>query len=99
MCVQWNVNISAMDSNKDEAERCIKIALNAITNNDQEKARRFLEKAQRLFPTDKAKSTLQTDLCRQMSYELVGRCCQADSANVSITRIIFTPALDIVCIF
>lgn len=100
MCVQWNVNISAMDSNKDEAERCIKIALNAISNNDQEKARRFLEKAQRLFPTDKAKSMLKTDLCRQVSYELVGPCCQADSANVSITRIIFTPALvDIVCSF
>lgn len=45
-----------MDSNKDEAERCIKIALNAITKNEQEKAKRFLEKAQRLFPTDKAKS-------------------------------------------
>lgn len=100
MCVQWNVNISAMDSNKDEAERCIKIALNAISNNDQEKARRFLEKAQRLFPMDKAKSMLKTDLCRQVSYELVGPCCQADSANVSITRIIFTPALvDIVCSF
>uniref|UniRef100_H3CTA2 DnaJ heat shock protein family (Hsp40) member B12a n=1 Tax=Tetraodon nigroviridis TaxID=99883 RepID=H3CTA2_TETNG len=49
-----------MDSNKDEAERCIKIALNAITNNDQEKARRFLEKAQRLFPTDKAKDILES---------------------------------------
>lgn len=89
-----------MDSNKDEAERCINIALNAITNNDQEKARRFLEKAQRLFPTDKAKSTLKSDVCRQVSYELVGRCCQADSANVSITRIIFSPAFAvIVCSF
>lgn len=46
----------AMDSNKDEAERCIKIALNAIGNNQPDKARKFLEKAQRLFPTDKAKS-------------------------------------------
>lgn len=47
----------AMDSNKDEAERCIKIALVAINNNQQDKARKFLEKAQRLFPTDRAKST------------------------------------------
>lgn len=46
-----------MDSNKDEAERCIKIALNAITNNHPDKARKFLEKAQRLFPTEHAKST------------------------------------------
>lgn len=53
----------AMDSNKDEAERCIKIALNAITNNEQDKARRFLEKAQRLFPTEKAKSTSNKELC------------------------------------
>lgn len=88
MCVQWNVNISAMDSNKDEAERCIKIALNAITNNDQEKARRFLEKAQRLFPTDKAKRKLKTDLCRLEAYESVGRCCRADYANVSITSVL-----------
>lgn len=47
----------AMDSNKDEAERCIKIALNAIANNQQDKARKFLDKAQRLFPTEQAKST------------------------------------------
>lgn len=62
--VQGQVNISAvsrsmvaMDSNKDEAERCIKIARNAVSNNQPDKARKFLEKAQRLFPTDQAKST------------------------------------------
>lgn len=47
----------AMDSNKDEAERCIKIALIAINNKQPDKARKFLEKAQRLFPTDQAEST------------------------------------------
>ncbi|CAG6017046.1 unnamed protein product, partial [Menidia menidia] len=50
----------AMDSNKDEAERCIKIAVNAISNNQPDKARKFLEKAQRLFPTDRAKSLLES---------------------------------------
>lgn len=58
--VQSQVNISApvaMESNKDEAERCIKIALNALSKNQPDKSRRFLEKAQRLFPTDQAKST------------------------------------------
>ncbi|XP_026212159.1 dnaJ homolog subfamily B member 12a [Anabas testudineus] len=49
-----------MDSNKDEAERCIKIALNSISNNQPDKARKFLEKAQRLFPTDQAKNLLDS---------------------------------------
>ncbi|XP_040034151.2 dnaJ homolog subfamily B member 12a [Gasterosteus aculeatus] len=48
-----------MDSNKDEAERCIKIALISVSNNQPDKARKFLEKAQRLFPTDKAKNLLE----------------------------------------
>uniref|UniRef100_UPI0037E99412 dnaJ homolog subfamily B member 12a n=1 Tax=Semicossyphus pulcher TaxID=241346 RepID=UPI0037E99412 len=49
-----------MDSNKDEAERCIKIALIAVNNNQPDKARKFLEKAQRLFPTDQAKNLLES---------------------------------------
>ncbi|KAG7511717.1 dnaJ-like subfamily B member 12-like [Solea senegalensis] len=49
-----------MDSNKDEAERCIKIALNAISGNQPDKARKFLEKAQRLFPTGRAKNLLES---------------------------------------
>eukprot|EP00064_Thunnus_orientalis_P008615 superscaffoldBa00001037_g8638 len=49
-----------MDSNKDEAERCIKIARNAISNDQPDKARKFLEKAQRLFPTNQAKSLLES---------------------------------------
>ncbi|XP_069548801.1 dnaJ homolog subfamily B member 12a [Brachyistius frenatus] len=61
--VPGQVNISAlvaMDSNKDEAERCIKIALNAVGNNQPDKARKFLEKAERLFPTDQAKNILES---------------------------------------
>ncbi|XP_029305340.1 dnaJ homolog subfamily B member 12a [Cottoperca gobio] len=49
-----------MDSNKDEAERCIKIAINAVNNNQLDKARKFLEKAQRLFPTNQAKNLLES---------------------------------------
>lgn len=45
---------SAMESNKDEAERCISIALKAIQSNQTERALRFLEKAQRLYPTPRA---------------------------------------------
>lgn len=48
-----------MEVNRDEAERCIDIATAALTDDQPEKARRFLEKAQRLFPTDKAKGELK----------------------------------------
>ncbi|CDQ98938.1 unnamed protein product [Oncorhynchus mykiss] len=47
-----------MEVNRDEAERCIDIATAALTNNQAEKAVRFLEKAQKLFPTDKARALL-----------------------------------------
>lgn len=48
-----------MEVNRDEAERCIDIAITALTNNHPEKAQRFLEKGQRLFPTEKAKALLE----------------------------------------
>lgn len=48
-----------MEVNRDEAERCIEIATAALTNNETGKAHRFLEKAQRLFPTEKAKALLE----------------------------------------
>ncbi|XP_006791156.1 dnaJ homolog subfamily B member 12b [Neolamprologus brichardi] len=49
---------AAMEVNRDEAERCIDIAAAALTNQQPDKAQRFLEKAQRLFPTEKAKVLL-----------------------------------------
>ncbi|TNN03466.1 hypothetical protein fugu_000495 [Takifugu bimaculatus] len=48
-----------MEVNRDEAERCIDIATAALSCCQTEKARRFLEKAQRLFPTAKAKALLE----------------------------------------
>lgn len=48
-----------MEVNRDEAERCIDIATAALSNDQPEKAQRFLEKAQRLFPTEKAKGELK----------------------------------------
>ncbi|KAF3853716.1 hypothetical protein F7725_014404 [Dissostichus mawsoni] len=48
-----------MEVNRDEAERCIDIATAALSNEQPEKAQRFLEKAQRLFPTEKAKVLLE----------------------------------------
>ncbi|NXP39402.1 DJB12 protein, partial [Leiothrix lutea] len=49
-----------MESNRDEAERCIGIALAAIKANQPDKARRFLEKAQRLYPSQKAGELLES---------------------------------------
>ncbi|XP_034564280.1 dnaJ homolog subfamily B member 12b [Notolabrus celidotus] len=48
-----------MEVNRDEAERCIDIATAALTGGHPDKAQRFLEKAQRLFPTEKAKALLE----------------------------------------
>ncbi|KAM9792986.1 dnaJ homolog subfamily B member 14 [Neosynchiropus ocellatus] len=49
-----------MESNRDEAERCINIASKALEAGDRDKALRFLEKAERLFPTARAKALLDT---------------------------------------
>ncbi|XP_060520570.1 dnaJ homolog subfamily B member 12 isoform X2 [Cylas formicarius] len=47
-----------MDSNKDEALRCIEMAEKYIKERNKEKAQKFLEKAERLYPTQKAKDLL-----------------------------------------
>lgn len=44
-----------MDSNKDEALRCIEVAEKYIKERKKEKAQKFLYKAERLFPTQRAK--------------------------------------------
>ncbi|KAM6089659.1 dnaJ homolog subfamily B member 12 isoform 1-T2 [Theristicus caerulescens] len=49
-----------MESNRDEAERCIGIALAAAKANQPEKARRFLEKAQRLYPSPRVRVLLES---------------------------------------
>ncbi|CAH4034307.1 dnaJ homolog subfamily B member 14 [Pieris brassicae] len=47
-----------IEGNKDEAERCIEIAQSAFTAGNYEKAERFLVKAERLYPTSRAKDLL-----------------------------------------
>lgn len=44
-----------MESNRDEAERCIQIAAQALRDSKLEKAEKFLKKADKLYPTQKAK--------------------------------------------
>lgn len=50
-----------MESNRDEAERCIDIAVLALREAKLEKAEKFLKKAESLYPTQKAKS-IRTNL-------------------------------------
>ncbi|KAL7289901.1 hypothetical protein TKK_0016292 [Trichogramma kaykai] len=49
-----------MDGNKDEAERCIDLAERYVREKRFEEAEKFLKKAQRLYPTNKAEDLLTT---------------------------------------
>lgn len=44
-----------MDSNKDEAEKCIELGRKYFKEKNKEKAEKFLQKAERLYPTKEAK--------------------------------------------
>lgn len=44
-----------MEVNKDEAERCIEIALDAIKTGNVTRAEKFLNKAENLYPCQRAK--------------------------------------------
>uniref|UniRef100_A0A1B6LIW9 J domain-containing protein n=1 Tax=Graphocephala atropunctata TaxID=36148 RepID=A0A1B6LIW9_9HEMI len=48
-----------MEVNKDEAERCIEIAEKCILDGNRDKAEKFLQKAEKLFSTQKAKDLLE----------------------------------------
>ncbi|KAM4584249.1 dnaJ homolog subfamily B member 14 [Odontesthes bonariensis] len=45
-----------MEGNRDEAEKCINIAIKALEAGDKEKALKFLIKAEKLYPTVRAKA-------------------------------------------
>ncbi|KAJ8262195.1 hypothetical protein GJAV_G00163580 [Gymnothorax javanicus] len=47
-----------MEGNRDEAEKCINIATDALAAGDKDKAVKFLNKAEKLYPTNKAKVLL-----------------------------------------
>uniref|UniRef100_A0A8C8RKY2 DnaJ heat shock protein family (Hsp40) member B12 n=1 Tax=Pelusios castaneus TaxID=367368 RepID=A0A8C8RKY2_9SAUR len=49
-----------MESNRDEAERCIAIAMAAIKASQPDKAVRFLEKAQRLYPSQRIRVLIES---------------------------------------
>ncbi len=50
-----------MEGNRDEAEKCINIAKKALETGDKEKALKFLYKAEKLYPTSKAKGEAACD--------------------------------------
>lgn len=45
----------AMEGNRDEAEKCVEIAREALNAGDREKAQRFLQKAEKLYPLPSAR--------------------------------------------
>lgn len=47
-----------MAVNKDEADRCIELAERYIKERCREKAEKFLHKAERLYPSERAKGKL-----------------------------------------
>jgi len=51
--------MTVLEGNKDEAEKCMEFAEKALNEGDRAKAERFLKKAERLYPTQKAKDLLQ----------------------------------------
>lgn len=53
-----------MDGNKDEAQRCINIALDAAKSGDLQRAEKFLRKADNLYPSQKAKGKFHTFLMK-----------------------------------
>lgn len=48
-----------MDGNKDESERCISLAQKCLAAGDTSKALKFLNKAEKLYPSQKAKGNKQ----------------------------------------
>ncbi|XP_063968791.1 dnaJ homolog subfamily B member 12-like [Lytechinus pictus] len=47
-----------MEGNRDESEKCVRIALKAVSDGDKEKALKFLHKAKKLYPTKKVEALL-----------------------------------------
>ncbi|CAN2388945.1 homolog [Pristimantis euphronides] len=48
-----------MESNKDEADRCLQIGRAALLDGDRNRARKFISKAERLYPSSAARDLLE----------------------------------------
>uniref|UniRef100_A0A8C4XIH4 DnaJ homolog subfamily B member 14 n=1 Tax=Erpetoichthys calabaricus TaxID=27687 RepID=A0A8C4XIH4_ERPCA len=69
-----------MEGNRDEAEKCINIARKALEAGDRNKALKFLNKAQKLFPTDTAKVLLDALTSNGTSAGNGPRCRKAEES-------------------
>lgn len=57
-----------MEGNKDEAERCVELGEKYLAEGKYEKAEKFLNKGQKLFPTAKAEGECENCLVRTVNY-------------------------------
>lgn len=53
-----------MDSNRDDAERCLDLASKALATGDIEKASRFVEKSKRMYPLPEIQNVLAAKIAR-----------------------------------
>ncbi|XP_076459161.1 dnaJ homolog subfamily B member 14-like [Babylonia areolata] len=74
-----------MDGNKDESERCIAIAQRCIAAGEIEKAVKFLKKADRLYPSEKAKGLL-TKLTASSEETQSPKCEETDSTSEDVRK-------------
>jgi DnaJ homolog subfamily B member 12 len=72
-----------MEANKSDCEKCIRLAQTALATNDYEKAIKFLEKAERLYPNEKSKNLLQSTIEKQNKKESSKQYEQYNAGNVS----------------
>jgi hypothetical protein len=70
-----------MHSNREDADKCLRIARDALREGNPAKAERFAEKAARLFPSAEARawgrSLACASLCVQPAWGTSGRAVQA----------------------
>ncbi|XP_076318094.1 dnaJ homolog subfamily B member 12-like isoform X1 [Tachypleus tridentatus] len=67
-----------MEGNKDESEKCIDFALRCLKETNTEKAIRYLQKAEKLYPTERAKD-LMRKLNEYTSSNNNNKDCQAET--------------------
>ncbi|XP_076441670.1 dnaJ homolog subfamily B member 14-like [Babylonia areolata] len=73
-----------MDGNKDESDRCYAIALRCVAAGNIEKAIRFLKKAERLYPSDKAQELLSK--LTENSYDTQAPNSEESKANEEVRK-------------
>ena len=57
-----------MEGNRDDSEKCIRLALNHIKSGNKEKAIKFLNKANKLYPSKTATSSYNNKLISELLF-------------------------------